>query len=200
MKSDKRARLLTKPGYSLPATGPGSPLSKTNRGIIFPYSPNITTQSSVDYNTYDTVHSNYQQHAYARTRAPNLQVAAQFINQTVDEAKYTAAAIHFLRVVTKMDFGADASRGTPPPVLNFSAYGAMNFQSVPVLVSSFTLAYPDDMDYIEFEVDGVGTTQLPVQMTIAIDLMPQYSPQRQNQFSVGALASGSLYKNNKGFI
>ena len=76
----------------------------------------------------------------------------------------------------------------------------MNFQSVPVLVSSFTLAYPDDMDYIEFEVEGVGVTQLPVMMTIAIDLMPQYSPKRQNQFSVGALASGSLYKNNKGFI
>jgi hypothetical protein len=74
----------------------------------------------------------------------------------------------------------------------------MNFNRVPVLVTNYVFTYPDDQDYIEFEVDGAGTTQLPVQMTVAIDLLPQYSPAKQRQFSVGAFSNGSLYRD--GFI
>jgi hypothetical protein len=35
-------------------------------------------------------------------------------------------------------------------------------------------------------------------MTVAIDLLPQYSPAKQRQFSVGAFSNGSLYRD--GFI
>ena len=198
MQTDKRARLVTKGNYNVPMNGPGAPLYRTGRGFVFPYTPNITTQTGVEYSTYDTVHTNYQQNAYSKTRSPAIQVAGTFTNQTVDEAKYTAGVMHFLRVVTKMDFGSDPGAGTPPPVLLFSAYGNMNFNRVPVLVTNYVFTYPDDQDYIEFEVDGAGTTQLPVQMTVAIDLLPQYSPAKQRQFSVGAFSNGSLYRD--GFI
>lgn len=198
MNKDKRARLTVKGNYNVPMGGPGSVLNQTGRGFVFPYTPNITTQTSVEYNTYETVHTNYQQNAYSKTRTPAIQVAGQFVSQTEDEARYTAGVMHFLRVVSKSDFGADPTAGTPPPVLQFSAYGNMNFNRVPVLLTNFTFTYPDDQDYVEVEVEGAGTVQLPVFMVIAIDLLPQYSPQKQRNFSVGAFASGNLYRD--GFI
>jgi hypothetical protein len=196
MNQDRRARLTVKGSYSAPMNGPGAPLNQTGRGFIFPFTPNITTQNGVEYNQYATVHTNYQQNAYSKTRTPTLQVTGQFVNQTEDEAKYTAGVMHFLRVVSKSDFGSDETAGAPPPVLQFSAYG--QFNRVPVLLTNFTFTFPDDQDYIEIEVPGQGIIHLPVMVTIAIDLLPQYSAQKQRQFSVREFSQGNLYRS--GFL
>lgn len=208
--SDNRARLLTKPGYTEPYGGggsgrsrpdgfvntgsPGEPLRRTS-GIVFPYTPNISVSHQVEYSTYEVVHTNFQQLAYNKTRNPQIQVTANFINQTPDETAYSIGVIHFLRVVTKMNWGAnDRDRGTPPPVLEFSAYGLTNFDNVPVVVQSFNMIYDDNVDYVE----GPDGQNLPVFMTIAIDLLPTYSPAKQNQFNLHSFANGSLY--SRGFI
>lgn len=193
---DRRARLLAKPGYSQALQGPASVLG---RGIIFPYTPTVQAQTQVAYSKYDLVHTNSQPYAFQSSSPPGIQVTAQFIQQTEEEAQYLAGVLHFLRVVTKMNFGqGDPEKGTPPPVLNFSAYGDQNFKNVPVLVGSFTQSYPDDVDYIETEIEGKAA-QFPVTFTIAIDLMVQYSPSSvRNNYSTSAFANGTLYSN--GFI
>jgi hypothetical protein len=212
-KTDLRARLTLKTGgnpqfgsanrftptYYEPLRGPGSALQRTN-GILFPYTPNISVAHAVEYSPYETVHSNYQQHAYSKTRNPTLQITANFVSQTPDEAKYTVGMMHFLRVVTKMNFGRDdPDAGTPPPVLNFSAYGDFNFNNVPVLVGSFNFIYEDGVDYVEVDATGSNQpVQIPVMMTVAIDLLPQYSPTRQNNFNLRDFASGNGYR--AGFI
>jgi len=176
--------------YNEPFYGPGGPLA-INRGIVFPYTPNINVAHQVEYSQYDLVHTNYQQNSFSKTRNPNIQVTGQFVATTPAEARYMAAAMHFLRVTSKMNFGnRDADAGTPPPVLEFSAYGTYNFHRVPVLVGSFNFTYEDGVDYVEVETAG-ETIQLPAIMTIAMDLLPQYSPAKQNNFSLAEFARGA---------
>jgi hypothetical protein len=212
-KSDLRARLTIKTSggatgptqaaagvgavYNAPFYGPGAALYRT-RGILFPYTPNISVSQQVDYSQYDLVHTNYQQNAYSKTRNPNIQLTGMFVSQTPAEALYTIGVLHFLRVVTKMNFGRDdPDAGTPPPVLEFSAYGTYNFRRVPVLVGSFSYVYEDGVDYVEVESNG-ETMQVPSLLNIAIDLLPQYSPAKQSGFSLNDFARGDAYKG--GFI
>lgn len=201
--NDNRAKLLTRPAYREPygdnvgargAFGPGAPLARTG-GIVFPYTPNISVAHQVEYGSYEVVHQNYQQPAYSKTRNPQIQVTANFINQTPEETAYSVGVLHFLRVVTKMNWGPqDRDRGTPPPVLDFSAYGLYNFDNLPVLVQGFNLIYDDNVDYVE----GPEGVNMPAFMTLAIDLLPTYSPARQSEFSLQSFANGSLY--GRGFI
>jgi hypothetical protein len=117
-----------------------------------------------------------------------------FVSQTPAEALYTIGVLHFLRVVTKMNFGRDdPDAGTPPPVLEFSAYGTYNFRRVPVLVGSFSYVYEDGVDYVEVESNG-EVIQIPSLLNISIDLLPQYSPAKQSGFSLNDFAQGNAYK------
>jgi hypothetical protein len=195
--ADLRAR-LTAQGTSNPGlNGPGEVLRPTN-GIVFPFTPNIATQSQVEYTQYDLVHTNYQPYAYSKTRAPSLQITGAFTNQTREDFEYTVGVLHFLKCNSKMFFGDDSEyAGAPPPLLNFSAYGMTNFKNVPVLIGSFTMSYPDDVDYVEGTVDG-EPVKLPAVMTVAIDLLPHYSARKQRQFSLAEFSNGNLYKD--GFI
>lgn len=193
---DKRARLLAKGGYTQALQGPASVLG---RGIIFPYTPTIQSQTQVAYSKYDLVHTNSQPHAFQSSSPPGIQITATFYQQTEEEVQYLAGVLHFLRVATRMNFGQnDTERGTPPPVLEFSAYGDINYNRVPVLVGGFTQSYPDDVDYVEATVNG-SVVQMPSQFTIAMDLLVQYSPRAvKNNFSTSAFANGTLYSD--GFI
>ncbi len=189
------------PTYNVPFSGPGSALRRTN-GILFPYTPNISVAHQVEYSQYDLVHTNYQQNSYSRTRNPQIQVTGTFASQTPAEAAYTVGVMHFLRVTSKMNFGLlDDDAGTPPPVLEFSAYGTYNFHRIPVLLGSFNFIYEDGVDYIEVETAG-EVVQIPSVMTISMDLLPQYSAQIQNGFNLEEFANGRGYRGNGrgGFI
>jgi len=182
-------------GYTLPLNGPAEILRQTN-GIIFPFTPVITMTNSIEYSAYDLTHTNYQVNSFNKSRPGNIQVTANFSNQTRLETTYTVGVIHFLRVATKMHFGVgDNDAGTPPPVMTFSAYGNVNFTRVPVLIGGFTINYPDDVDY----VSGLDPDiKLPALTIITLDLIPQYSPSRQSAFNLEAFSQGRLY--NAGYI
>lgn len=196
--AETRVRLTTKGNYNDPFDGPGTILNR-NKGIIFPYTPVISYSQTVNYSQYDLVHTNYAINSFVNSRPGNIGITAPFINQTQEEAAYTFAVIHFLRVVTKMNFGNSTLPGTPPPVLEFSAYGKYNFNSIPVLVGSFSTTYPNDVDYVSVSINN-NEIRLPTTMEIQIDLIPQYSAQKQNRFNIENFASGKSYLDGEGFI
>jgi hypothetical protein len=205
--AENRARLRLKgTGYSIPFYGPASVL-KSKNGIVFPYTPVITSSMTTEYSQYDLVHSNYPIQSFIRHRPGNINITAQFINQTIEDAQYTAGVLHFLSVVMKMHFGTqDTNAGTPPPLLEFSAYGLTNFNRVPVFVSTFSTTYPDDVDYVSFNVNTTGRTDeagshninLPAIMSITIELLPHYPANMQTSFDLTTFANGNLY--SAGFI
>lgn len=199
MTVEYRARLTTKGRYGNQSLiGPSSVLSKSN-GIIFPYTPTINYSHNVTYSQYDLIHTNYAINSFVNSRPGNINVTAIFINQTEEEARYTYGVLHFLRIVTKMNFGNNSNNpGTPPPVLEFSAYGESNFNRVPVLVGSFSTSYGNEVDYSSFSMnDSNGQTEirLPVSMEFNIELIPQYSARKQNSFDFEKFAEGTGYRN-----
>jgi len=176
---------------------------KRFHGIIFPYSPTINISHQVDYGEYDMTHTNYPIHYYTRSRPPAIQIAGQLTAQSASEGNYMIACLHFLRIVTKMHFGMnDPKRGTPPPVLNFSAYGDLMFNMVPVMVRSFAYDLPQDVDYIDIksETSGTGFTEefeskIPTLMQLTLDLVIQQTASKmRTEWTMNDFKSGKLVK------
>jgi hypothetical protein len=169
--SDWRVRLQLAPSsnylYNVPVNqetgeGPGilAPLTATN-GVIFPYTPAINTSYKANYEQYDLVHSNYRGVYYKNSRVDDLNIRGTFTAQDTNEANYLLAVIHFFRSVTKMFYGKDAERGTPPPLVYLSGFGMNQFYGHPCVVSNFQYNLPDNVDYIRAtSVNNYGTDLL----------------------------------------
>jgi hypothetical protein len=130
-----------------PMSGILAPLALT-KGVIFPYTPTISTNYKANYNNYDLTHSNYRGYYYQNSYADTLTVTGTFTAQTSDEANYLLAVIHFFRSVTKMFYGQSAHVGSPPPVCFLNGFGQYQFNKHPVLVTNFAYTLPADVDYI----------------------------------------------------
>lgn len=150
---DYGRRVVLKPKSAAMDTVLGSegllqPLFET-QGMVWPYQPSITWEQGVTYNSTELVHTNQEIMAFVRSSAAKFTVAGKFSVQNQAQGLYALACIHFMRVVTKMNFGdGDALAGTPPPILEFSAYGQMMFNHLPVIVTGFTVTMPEDVDYV----------------------------------------------------
>jgi hypothetical protein len=143
--ADSATYLYKDPGIN--STGILYPLQVTN-GVIFPYTPSINTSYVAGYSPYDLTHSNFRGYFYQNSYINDINVTATFTAQDTSEANYLLAVIHFFRSVTKMFYGQDAERGSPPPVTYLTGFGEFQFQRHPVLVKSFNYALPADVDYI----------------------------------------------------
>jgi hypothetical protein len=117
-------------------------------GIIFPYTPLINIQYNANYHNYEMTHSNYLGYFYKGSAVTNLNITATFTAQDTNEANYLLASLHFLRSCTKMFYGQDAERGTPPPLVFLSGLGEYNFNNHPCVVSLVNYNLPNDVDYI----------------------------------------------------
>jgi hypothetical protein len=157
-----RLRLAPQSKYLYNATNPGilKPLQVTD-GVIFPYTPTITTAYKATYNSYDLTHSNYRGYFYQNSYVEPIQLTCQFTAQSTNEANYLLAVIHFFRSVTKMFYGQDAERGAPPPLTYLTGLGDYQFAEHPCVVSQFNYTLPADVDYIRAgSPNQLGTNQI----------------------------------------
>jgi len=159
INQDFRAKLQAKPGAKQEVYGGGSkdyrknllaPIAYTN-GLVFPYTPAIqVAHAQVDYSQYSLPQTNFDYMAFVRRASPTMSVTAPFTANNMEEARYMLATIHFLRSVTMTYFGIEnrERRGTPPPVLLFSAYGPYMFERIPVIIRTVSFGLEQDVDYI----------------------------------------------------
>ena len=149
--TDWRVKLSLAQGadYLYNAGDPGilQPLQVTD-GVIFPYTPKIDLTYKAQYSPYELTHSNYKGYFYQSSMVDAFTVTGMFTAQSTTDATYLLAVIHFFRSVTKMFYGQDAQRGSPPPLVFLSGLGDYQFNNHPCLVSQFTYSLPDDVDYI----------------------------------------------------
>lgn len=148
--SDWRFKIKLAPGanYLYAGETPGILAPLKDRGVIFPYTPQIDTQYVANYDRYDLIHSNYRGYFYKNSAVNELTVTGLFTAQDTVEAQYLLAVIHFFRSVTKMFYGNDPQAGTPPPLVYISGFGPYQFNEHACLVSNFTYSLPSDVDYI----------------------------------------------------
>jgi len=154
-----KLRLAPQSDYLYNAPDPGilAPLKPTD-GVIFPYTPSITTSHVARYNPYDLAHSNYRGYFYAGSNQNEIVVNAKFTAQDTKEADYLLAVMHFLRSCTKMFYGQDAQRGTPPPLVFLTGLGDYQFNEHPCVVSNVNINLPPDVDYIKAGSAGQSST------------------------------------------
>jgi len=146
----RRVRLRPKPAAVDQIYGSGGPMLPlySTKGMVFPYQPTITYSQDVTYQSMDLTHTNQEILSYVRTPAVKFQVDGDFTVQNQTEGLYALACIHFLRTVSKMDFGSGPNPGTPPPVLLFDGYGQYMFNALPVVLTQFAVTLPKDVDYV----------------------------------------------------
>jgi hypothetical protein len=157
-----RLRLAPQSKYLYNAPNPGilQPLQITD-GVIFPYTPTITSNYKANYSQYDLTHSNYRGYFYQNSYAEPVQITCMFTAQSTMEANYLLAVITFFKSVTKMFYGQDAERGAPPPLTYLTGLGDYQFNEHPCLVSQFNYTLPADVDYIRAgSPNQLGTNQI----------------------------------------
>jgi hypothetical protein len=133
--------------YKGPKPGILTPLIPTD-GVIFPYTPRITMSQEAHYESYNPTHSNFRGHWYKGSQQSNIIISADFTAQDTAEANYLLAVLHFFRSASKMFYGQDQRRGTPPPILYMTGLGEYQFDEHPAVISMFTYDLPNDVDYI----------------------------------------------------
>lgn len=154
---DWRVRLSLAQGatylYNDPQPGILQPLKVTN-GVIFPYTPKIDMSYKANYAPYELTHSNYKGYFYQNSAPGDVSITGHFTAQDTNQANYLLAVIHFFRSATKMFYGQDAQRGTPPPLVFLSGLGQYQFNNHPCVISEFTYNLPEDVDYIRAQVSN----------------------------------------------
>jgi hypothetical protein len=209
-----RLSLPTNPAYR--SSSIMRPLIETN-GMVFPYTPSISIAHSASYQSMSPVHNNYPFLSYENSKVDAMTITGQFFCEDAVEAAYWVAAVHFLKSVTKMSFGADTNAGAPPPVLKLNGYGDYVFKDVPVVVTNFTIELPNDVDYISTGLSanapsninkvssvvtavtgiqlplpslGQGVAWAPVKSQFTVIVQPLYSREQVRNFSLDKFIKG----------
>lgn len=178
-QGDWRVKIRLAPGsdYLYNAQEPGilEPLSVTG-GVIFPYTPSITTGYSANYNPTDLTHSNYKSYFYQGSSVSEVQITGTFTAQDTFEANYLLAVIHFFKSVTKMFYGQDGNRGVPPPLVFLQGLGEFQYNLAPCVVSNFQYQLPNDVDYIRARVSNIDGTNLLSRRDRTTDTASSWNP------------------------
>ena len=189
---------------SLPSTPSGftnSPmlsfLALTNNKMVFPYTPTILLQHSANYQAVTPLHNNYPFFAYQNSNVNEIVITGQFYCQNELDAQYWVACLHYLRSVTKMDFGANAETGAPPPIVKLNGYGDFVFNNVPVIITTFSVDMPNEVDYIATGIKGQTMSAAsefswaPSESQFSVSCQPIYSRDKQSKFSYNDFIKGN---------
>jgi hypothetical protein len=166
---------------------------KSTSGVVWPYTPKVSVSTKANYTQIDPVHSNYPFQAYKNSAVDDITISGEFSCETDTDAAYWLAATHFFKTATKMFFGGSTYAGNPPIICQLSGYGPGVFNSVPVIIKSFTVDLPDEVNYIKCTTSHFtqgGSTWVPVMSNITVVVSPIYNRQLLRRFSLQQYADG----------
>lgn len=158
LSEDMRARIRVPGNYLRPSTKGSDQGRELTDGIIFPYTPQINYDQKADYQNISAVHSNYAQYFYKSSSVGTINIQARFTVQNSQEASVYLSVKHLLSALTKMPYADDPGAGAPPPICRLDAYGPYMLKNVPIVISSFRIELPADVDY--FNVSKELTTEV----------------------------------------
>lgn len=157
--NDWRVR-LSLPTWPSFRTSPVLEPLKDAGGLIFPYTPSITINSSASYSPISTTHTNYTFQAYKNSDPGTITITAPMNVEDPTQGLYWIAAVHYLRSLTKMFSGMDPKAGNPPPIVYLNGYGNYVFKNVPVVITKFTTTLDASCDYIGVDVVGSAAGEI----------------------------------------
>lgn len=152
--------------------------------VIWPYTPKFNISYSASYEMVKTLQTNYATPTYSNSEISTISIGGLFTASTVYEANYLYAVIHFLKSSTKgYNFEGNAALvGRPPPILRLTYMGEGSIKDMPVVVQSFNLDYPAEVDYVKTDMLGASDSAIaipagmvPSEMDISVTVVPAYS-------------------------
>jgi hypothetical protein len=164
---------------------------KNTGGVVFPYLPTINFATKANYTQIDPVHNNYPFQAYKNSQVDEINISGRFTAETGYDAFYWLAATTFFKTATKMFFGQSANAGAPPIICTLSGYGTHVFDHVPVVIKSFSVDFPNDVNYVKADTND-GTTWVPIASDISVIVQPVYNRRNLRSFSLQEYAKGTL--------
>lgn len=188
---DQRVKIRVPASYFTSLTsGPDNGMDKTNLGgIIFPYTPSISFDLKADYTSNNPIHSNFSINFYKSSSISSINISGKFTVESYKDAGFYLATVHLLKALTRMRFGLDPDRGSPPPICRLDAYGEMILKNVPVAITSFKTELPDSVDYFTTYYNNQKMS-VPTISTIQVVCLPMYSRNEMQQFSVTGYLDG----------
>jgi hypothetical protein len=140
--------------------------SYKNDVVIFKHTPAISESREAEY-----VDSGLPGESgiliYTVTNNRRFTINAKFVSRSVTEATANYLAVNLLRSWLLPIRSQHETFGSPP-LLKLSGYGTQ-FYEIPVQLSSFSIAYPDDVDYI-----NCGAYSVPIIQSIDISLIESH--------------------------
>lgn len=202
---DRRIRLRAKPGGENYVYGPANdsnllaplhPSIGTN-GVVFPYTPVINFTNQAVWGEYDLVHTNYQPKTFHKSEIADITISGMFTSQSIQEARYSLAVLHFFRTIIKMHYGInDSKQGAPPPTLLLSGYGEGMFSDVPVIVKSSYVDLNSDTNYVPvFWGGNRNHGWVPAEFLLSITISLQVNPDKvREEFDLDQFRNGNLLR------
>lgn len=135
--------------------------------IVFQASSPIMESRSINYDTHAITHLPTDLFSYRNTSARHFTVQGKLVSRTANEATANAGYVSLVRAWALPDF---AGSGSTPPILKLYAYNSIDINGRSVILRSYSLAYPDDVDYIY-----TGAEPMPVIMTLTLEFDEIYS-------------------------
>lgn len=220
---DKRIRIRCRPGKEGEVYGPAGDsnpmgiLHETN-GIVFPYTPTIQYQQNPLWQSQELTHFIQQYYYFTAIESAQINISGKFSIQNAREGRYLLAVFHFLRSYSKMHFGLqepETTRGLPPPVLLLDGYGSLMFNNLPIIIRTWNIDFPDNVDYVKVSTSGseksgavastgsmggLGDAYLPAVTNVNIVAMVQRPPNAlKSEFNLAEFRNGNLLRSGKGF-
>ena len=159
-------------------------ISSGNDTVIFQASSPVSEARSATYDGFSLIHLPTDLWTYKNTSARHFGVTGKLVSRNADEAAANSRYVDLIRSWVLPDFG---SSGATPPIVSLSAYYNTNITNVPCLIRSYSITFPDDVDWI-FEGSTlnsgsgnnktVGSSAMPVVCIIQVDLEEIYSAQQ----------------------
>lgn len=154
--------------------------------LVWPYTPTISVTGGANYEEVPITHQNYSFFAYQNSKAETINVSGSFYIEDASQGPTWLKAVAFLRANTKM-----FPDGNPPFICKFNAYGPHVFNNVPVLIRTYSVELPANVDYI-----ACGADHVPIRSTITAGLQPIYSREQVKTFSLFGFLGGA----NNGWV
>lgn len=138
--------------------------------IVFEASSPIQEDRQATYQGFNIVHLPTSLFSYHSTTGRKFSVTGKLVSRTPNEADANSRYLDLARSWLLPEFG---TTGATPPVILFKAYNNNNLNNVQTILTSYSWAFPEEVDYI-----WGGKVPMPVIGTLQINLEEIYSAEQ----------------------
>jgi len=168
-------------------------------GVVFPIQPNLTLSTKANYTNIEPTHNNYPFMAYKNSQVDEINISGKFIAETETDAAYWIAATTFFKTATKMFYGQGENAGNPPVICQLNGYGSNVFENIPVVVKSFSVTFPEDVNYVKCTKFSAATW-VPILSTVNVIVQPIYNRADLRKFDLKKYAAGKMVNGGQGYL